>query len=137
MKIEYLPHTADIRMRVIAASIPDLFTAAMRGMSDVLSETSCEEPIISDNHQELSLQSRDLTCLLVDFLSEVLTLSYTEKCVFCELEIREQSPEFLKARIGGKPVDGFTEEIKAVTYHEAEVVQNDDGLWFTNVVFDI
>jgi SHS2 domain-containing protein len=38
--------------------------------------------------------------------------------------------------IRGCPVDHFNDDIKAVTYHGAEVV-NDAGKWRTPVIFDI
>ncbi len=32
---------------------------------------------------------------------------------------------------------GYEEEIKAVTYHEAEVIQNHKGIWEMIVIFDL
>jgi SHS2 domain-containing protein len=85
----------------------------------------------------LQLQSVDTTVLLVDFLSEVLTLSHEEKAVFCALEVQQLNETAIAAQIAGRPADGFAEDIKAVTYHEAEVRQNDAGKWETMLIFDI
>ncbi len=137
MKIEFLPHTADIRMKIQADTLPLLFTAGMRGMSQVLKEGRCDDEVSRNLKKIITVSAPDRTCLLVDFLSEVLSFSYTEKAVFCEMVALEFSEHLLSAEISGIRVNGFSEEIKAVTYHEAEVKQNPSGLWETMIVFDI
>lgn len=138
MKFEFLPHTADIRMRIEAETLPQLFQAGLRGMSQILKEEHCLGDQKQDLRRVFAINATDVTCLLIDFLSEVLTLSYTEKSVFCELNFVDFSEKLISAEISGTAIpDGFDEEIKAVTYHEAAVTQNADGLWETIVVFDI
>lgn len=138
MKFEYLPHTADIRMRIEADSLPLLFKAGLNGMNHILKEKHCVDDQKRDLRRNLTITALDVTCLLIDFLSDVLTLSYTEKSVFCDLSIVEFSEKSISVEISGTAVkDGFNEEIKAVTYHEAAVSQNEKGLWETMVVFDI
>ena len=136
MKYQFLPHTADIRMRIEGDTLPLLFSAGIRGMSQILKEDQCHK-----NHFEvqkvITVNSSDVTCLLIDFLSDVLTYCYTEKAVFCEVNFLEFSHQFLAAEVSGRTVDGFDEEIKAVTYHEAAVSQNKRGKWESIVVFDI
>ena len=136
MKYQFLPHTADIRMKIEAETLPLLFSAGVKGMSQILKEDQCHK-----NHFEvqkvITVSSSDVTCLLIDFLSDVLTYCYTEKAVFCEVNFMEFSHQLLAAEVSGRSVDGFDEEIKAVTYHEAAVSQNNKGIWESIVVFDI
>ncbi len=136
MKYQFLPHTADIRMKIEAETLPLLFYAGVKGMSQILKEDQCHK-----NHFEvqkvITVSSSDVTCLLIDFLSDVLTYCYTEKAVFCEVNFLEFSHQLLAAEVSGRSVDGFDEEIKAVTYHEAAVIQNKIGIWESIVVFDI
>jgi SHS2 domain-containing protein len=42
----------------------------------------------------------------------------------------------LDAELEGHPVVRFGEDVKAVTYHEADV-QERNGLWSTTLVFDV
>lgn len=136
MKYQFLPHTADIRMKIEAETLPLLFSAGIKGMSQILKEDQCRE----DNYEirkVLTVNSSDITCLLIDFLSDVLTFCYTERAVFCEVTFLEFSQKLLAAEVSGKSIDGFDEEIKAVTYHEAAVNQNNKGQWESIVVFDI
>ena len=137
MKFEFLPHTADIRMKIEAETLPQLFNAGLKGMSEILKENHCSQNNEIKIRKITTIKASDVTCLLIDFLSEVLTYSYTENAIFCELNFMEFSEQLLSAEILGSPVDAFSEEIKAVTYHEAAVNRNSSELWETVVVFDI
>ena len=136
MNISYLPHTADIRMRVTAPSLEKLFIRAVEGMNGILKEEFCRLAIPVKNGTTLEFSGTDHTAMLVDFLSEVLSLSYAEKRIFCDIEI-VLSEDRLWARLFGVPVGIFDEEIKAVTYHEAKVDRNDKDEWEATILFDI
>ena len=41
------------------------------------------------------------------------------------------------AEIRGFKVKNFSEDIKAVTYHEAQIKRNKKGQWKTTIIFDI
>jgi SHS2 domain-containing protein len=43
----------------------------------------------------------------------------------------------LEATVYGRKVSGFKEDVKAVTYHEADITENEEGCLETVVVFDI
>jgi len=137
VKIEFLPHTADVEMRVEGSSMEELFVAAIRGMAQVLREGGCS---IRDTYPitlRIEIQAPDLTCLLIDTLSDILALSFINKAVFCEAHFTELTQNHLAAGISGYEVDGFDEEIKAVTYHGADVIQSAGSSWETRVIFDI
>lgn len=137
MKIEFLPHTADVEMRVEGKSIEELFSAAIRGMAQVLREGGCTICDTYPINRKIEIQAPDLTCLLIDTLSDILALSFINKVVFCEAHFTELTRNHLAAGISGYEVDGFDEEIKAVTYHGAQVIQSSDSSWETRVIFDI
>ena len=137
MKIEYLPHTADIRMKVEAASLEELFRAGLLGMSQILNENFCKQKKELPIEVNITISAPDLTCLIVDFLSEVLSSSYTERAIFCKMEVVRISDVAITANLYGAPSTHLDEEIKAVTYHEAQVLQNRARNWETVIVFDI
>lgn len=74
---------------------------------------------------------------MVDFLSEVLSLVEINKEVYTKVNFKKFSQNYLETELEGISVDSFDEDIKAVTYHEADVKRDKDGLWKTNLVFDI
>ena len=137
MKYEFLAHTADIRMRISGTDLADLFNAGLRGMGAVLKANVCssQEPALLE--RSLDVESSDCTALLIDFLSEVLTLCYVENAVFCSVRFRKLSEMALECTVYGYPVDQLDEEIKAVTYTEAHVIRTEAGRWVSDVVFDI
>tara|TARA_R110000765_G_scaffold238296_1_gene340982 strand:+ start:22062 stop:22499 length:438 start_codon:yes stop_codon:yes gene_type:complete len=137
MKIEYLSHTADIRMKIEASHLEELFRAGVIGMSNILKDGFCNQNVQFDHKWILEITALDSTCLLIDFLSEVLSASYAEKAVFCEVDFLDFSPHHTIAEIRGKQIQFFDEEIKAVTYHEADVHKNKRDQWVTLVIFDI
>ncbi len=132
---EFLPHTADIRMRVAAPDLPELFRDALRGMTAVLRpRREDDQPVRRIVH----VDSADLTTLLIDFLNEALALSLTnleayENLVGLELDAESA---VLRAELAGHRASGFEDDVKAVTYHEADVVRDGSG-WQTLIVFDI
>lgn len=136
MNIEYLPHTADIRMRIKATSLKELFLLGLLGMGNILKNGFCEGQLPFDQKFTINLSAQDMTGLLIDFLSEVLSISYTEKMIFCKAEFLVLEKNTANIEIYGRHVGILDEEIKAVTYHEAEV-RKSKGYWETIVVFDI
>lgn len=132
-----LPHTADIRLKVEAGTIAELFEGALAGMGNILSENFCTQSQQHDVVAHVDITAIDITALLIDFLSEVLTLSYVHKAVFCKIQDIVVGGNRINATVRGMRVGGFDEDIKAVTYHEAEVREHKDGRWETMIIFDI
>lgn len=137
MSINYHTHTADVMMLIEAKTLQDLFTEGVIGMSNILKESFCIKPQKIDKKIIIRVLALDCTNLLIDFLSEVLTNSYVENLVFCRFEILEFSENKIVAELSGTHIEWFDEEIKAVTYHEANVIKNKKGLWETSIIFDI
>ena len=133
----FLPHTADVSLLLEADSVEELYLAGLEGMNQILRADFCKKPPAPSLAREIQINSIDPTTLLIDFLSEVLTQAYLEKGLFCEMEILERKDTFIKALIKGCPVPYFEDDIKAVTYHDAEIKQRKDEKWETPIVFDL
>ena len=134
MPYQRIGHTADIRLKVWGKTLEELFSDAMQAMSNIIKEVEVESSNIKRN---ITLKAGDATTLLISFLSEVLLLSHTNKEVYNKVIFVEFSETELKAKIEGVKVNQFDEDIKAVTFHEADVVKNKEEEWETNLVFDI
>ena len=132
---EFLPHTADVRMRVAAPDLPALLGDALRGLMAVLGpHPESDQPA----RRLIAVHSADLTALLIDFLNEALSLALTNLETYDELVVVDLDVEaaVLHAELAGHRVSGFDDDVKAVTYHEADLVR-DGGGWQSLVVFDI
>jgi SHS2 domain-containing protein len=125
---EYLEHTADVRLKVNANCQHQLFNAAIEGMANLIKHNSCPTKNF-DLKEKFEIAAPDSTALLVDFLSEVLTYSQVKKAVYCKATFKKLTDNFLKATIYGTKIESFDEDIKAVTYHEAEIVKDYRAIW--------
>lgn len=135
MSYKILEHTADVRLSVQGKSLGGLFSDAVLGMAQILLQ---EKPGGRQNAKiKIKIESPDVTALLIDFLNEVLTLSHEQKAIFYEVKFSKINEAILEAEIFGKKIDAFNEDIKAVTYHEADVKKNEKGKWETKLIFDI
>ena len=137
VNITQLPHTADIRLQIEAGTLEELFLAGLKGLGSQLKEGLCDQETKFSMQETIQTNSIDTSALLVDFLNDVLTKSYAEQAVFCRAEFSELTDTSVQATVYGQQVDDVDEDIKAVTYHEADVCQNDAGNWQTNLIFDI
>ncbi len=132
-----MAHPADIRMQVEGETLAELFEAAALGMGEILVPGICMGNRSGEIISEIALSAPDVTALLIDFLSEILTRSCEERIIFCRADFMKIEETTIAAKIYGKKVQKFEEDIKAVTYHEAEVKKDENGKWKTMVIFDI
>lgn len=131
---ELIHHTADVRLRVTAPTLDDLFRDAIRGMYAVMrGEARSAERV----RQTIAVDdSADTTSLLVDFLNEVLQRAHVGSELFEDVAFTRFESTSLTAELEGTADAEFEEDVKAVTYHEAEV-RFVNGQWTTMLVFDL
>lgn len=131
---QMLGHTADIRLKIEASTLEELFSVALEGMNAIIKKESVSD---GGSKKMIEIKSVDATALLIDFLNEVLYQSHSSGELYIRVDFLEFSDTVLKAEIYGNKVKEFDEDIKAVTYHEAEIIKNEKGDYETIIVFDI
>ena len=132
-KYEILEHKADLKIRAFGRTKEELFSNILLGMAENQKATLLPEQAKRD----LKIKSPDLPSLLVDFLSEVLYLSQVNKEVYKEVKFKEFTDNEIKGELIGQKVESFGEDIKAVTYHDLDIHQENNGVWQATVLFDI
>jgi SHS2 domain-containing protein len=130
---EIVPHTADVRLRVASASLEDLFEEAGHALM-VVSELSGASGTAES--RAMMVESVDQTSLLIDFLNELVAILHVEHLAFAGFSAATIEETRLAARVKLARVVGWDEDIKAVTYHEANVTHEGE-LWRTMIVLDI
>lgn len=131
---ELIHHTADVRVRVTAASLEDLFRDAVKGMYAVMRGAPHGGERVT---RTIDVdESADTTSLLVDFLNEVLNRAQIGRELFEAVTFTRFDATSLTAELHGSRPAEFEEDVKAVTYHEADV-RNVNGAWTTMLVFDL
>ena len=84
----------------------------------------------------VDIQAPDRTSLLVDFLNEILSAAHISRSCFDRFDLTRLTDTQLAATVAGRTDARFDHDVKAVTYHEAEV-RCENGVWSTMLVFDI
>lgn len=134
MVYQVLGHIADLRLKVSAKTKENLFKQALKGMMSILKEKPSEKEKIQ---KEIEIKSPDLVSLLVDFLNEALYEAYANKAIFPAVEFEVFEENKLKGKIFGyKAKEGFDKDIKAATYHEAEIKEI-NGNYEVMLVLDV
>lgn len=133
---EILAHTSDFRLKVWDKDLEMLFLSALHGMNSVL-KSNYNELNNFELSKKIKVTSIDSSMLLIDFLSEVLTLSHSNKAIFNFVEFFQIDGTSLDAEIKGEKINEFDEDIKAVTYTENYITKNKNGFLESIIVFDI
>lgn len=135
MPYSFVEHTADIRMKVKGPTLKKIFKDALLGMVKILNPLKLpdKQPVMRKIH----IVAPDPTALMVDFLNEALTLMHSRREAYVRVNFQSLTQKELQATLMGFKVGGFGEDIKAVTYHEAQVKRGSRGTWQTYIIFDI
>jgi SHS2 domain-containing protein len=127
-------HTADWALRVRGRDLRELLVNAARGMNHLI--VSDLDAVPTDVQRCVVLDAFDAESLLVEWLSELAYWAESEMLVFREFDLREVTSDRLEALVRGGHATGLQKHIKAVTYHDLEIVEREGGLEVT-VVFDV
>lgn len=134
---EQVPHTADMTLRVTANSLKHLFEAALEGMFTISGPRySNADRAPQPRKDSVEISAKDTESLLVDFLSHALALSDIYNQAYIQAQIHSIDPTHISANLLGSPIDGFTIEIKAVTFHGLHITQK-EAVFQAEIVFDI
>ncbi len=143
-KFEFLSHTADVKIRVYGKNLKEIINNSLLALKNFwkpkLTKTKIEKKIKIEANDEINL--------LIDFLSEVLSETYLEKAIFVKFETYADSADFmqtsadknkfmqrintdfhadkrglysLSGKIIGYKFTSLSKDIKAITYHQANL----------------
>lgn len=134
MRFKILEHKADLKIRAFGRDKKELFENMMIGMQQALRP----EYKIQNAKRKIKIKSRDLSSLLVDFLSEINYLNEVHKEVYQSVQFAKFSDTKLEGEIFGRKVERFGLVIKGVTYHNLDISQRSkDKIWEATILFDI
>jgi SHS2 domain-containing protein len=134
---ETFDHTADLGLRIRAASLDTLFGEAAQALfATIVTDLATVRPVVV---RELTLPADDRDLLLFDWLNHLLAWWDTEHLLFGKFEVRVND-QGLAGTAWGEPLDRarhqLEHEVKAITYHGLRVEPADGG-WLAEVIVDI
>jgi SHS2 domain-containing protein len=116
-KFEFLSHTADVKIKVYGKNLKEIINNSLLALKSFwkpkLTKTKIEK--------EIKIESNNEVNLLIDFLSEVLAETYIEKAIFIKFEPQELVSYSLSGKIIGYKFTSLSKDIKAITYHQANL----------------
>ncbi len=134
---EVFEHTADLGLRVKAASLNDLMADAASGLfSMIVVNLDDVERVVTKTYKVLGNQP---DYLLFDWLTELLYTFDTERLVLADFKVHLDESG-LTATCRGEPIDrekhDLDHEVKAITYHQLRVDETEAG-WVAELIVDI
>lgn len=131
---EEIEHMADWALRVRGRDWPEFLANAAQGLVSLLVADPAAVPL--EIQRQVELDAFDGESLLVNWLSELAYWAEADLLVFRQFDLVEVTPIHLQAAVQGGHVSNLQKHIKAVTYHNLEIVRTDEGFEAT-IVFDV
>lgn len=125
-------HIADLAIRVWGKDFNTILARAAEGLYTVM---GVKYDTTSQNEREIILENLNQENLLVDFLSELLYLSENDH-LFLDSMLFKERKDVIVVKAKTHKIQSIEREIKAVTYHQLEVIENNMG-FETTITFDI
>lgn len=136
---EVIDHTADVGFRVQGSSLAGLFVNAAEALFDIT--ISSKRPFIPAIDVPIMIEAPSVDQLLVRWLQELLYIYEMRHLILKNFWIDEIDERHLIGSAKGSKFDSIRHSqklsIKAVTYHQLEVVKDESGRWHAKVIFDI
>ncbi|MDD1713587.1 MAG: archease [Methanoregulaceae archaeon] len=130
-------HTADLGVEIYGRTKKDLFTNAAFAVFDLMADLNTVE---ARETWPISVEGADSVDLLINYLREALDLFNGKKLLLKTFTIHEIEEGRLSGEGRGETYDParhrLKREIKAATYHQAEVREGPKG-WTARVIFDV
>ena len=124
---EIVEHTADVGLRVRAATLSALFTEAALGLMSVITDPG---RVRATNMREVRLEAPEAAELLRAWLAEINVLHEVHGEVYSGFEVATDG-RTLTGRLLGEPFDPARHErraeVKAVTWHGLHLETTTDG----------
>ncbi|MDE0085482.1 MAG: archease [Candidatus Poribacteria bacterium] len=135
---EYIEHTADAGMRVRGNTLKSLFNNAAQGLFEMIAVV---DTIDETSSIDVDIAADSVEMLFVKWLDELVFRHETDEIFFKRSDIQHIETTEFSAQVYGEPTNFdkhvvYT-EIKAVTYHQLYVIQNPNGVWEAQVIFDL
>ncbi len=144
MGVEFLEHTADVRLRITAGGAEELLAEAARGFYAVLLAEDSRGRIEAREERRVDLEAPDGEAVLVDFLNELIWRFDAEKLLLPFVKVEEArltaGEGRVRATLAGERFDparhALATQVKAATYRGLRMVRSGGDL-AVEVILDL
>lgn len=134
---EHFEHQADIGVRGFGGSVEAAFEQAGLALVAVVVPLERVEPV---SRIEVQCEAPNIELLLADWLNSIIREMAIRKMVFSRCRVRLQGLQ-LYGELWGEPMEQLRHEpaveVKAATYYQLRVWQDESGQWGAQCVVDV
>jgi SHS2 domain-containing protein len=134
---EAFEHTADVGLRIRAASLEETIAESCRGLFSLL--VANLDAVRPEHTEVVTIAGDEPPLLMFDCLNELLYIFATRRLLFSQFGV-ERTADGLRVTAGGEPIDEsrhrLEHEVKAITYHGLRCEPSDHA-WLAEVILDI
>jgi SHS2 domain-containing protein len=142
MSFRFLDHTADVKVEVIGRTYEEAFEVAGQVMTELVTDIS---EVDAKEKRSIAVAGEDLYALLYEWLEALIVLFGAEDLIFSRFKvfkIEQKNNEWhLVGEVWGETFDLDKHqqgtEIKAITYSEMEIQEEEESKVRLQFVFDI
>lgn len=126
-------HTGEVKVRLQAPQLSELFVEAARALCELLGTASADPPT---EWQRVTVIARDRDALLVAWLNELIARTEIDHCLYREVTIHDLTEQRLDASIRGVAFRETRTAVKAATFHGLRIAAGSAGASAT-IVLDV
>ena len=127
-----IEHIADRAVQVWASTPAQLLQEAARAMFSLMADLSAIAPL---QRHEVTLDAEELESALINWLNELLFWRETRQEMYSQFSVSLEGRQ-VKGWFAGQPALPTAAVVKAATFHDLRVRQDEAGLWRATIVFD-
>ncbi|MEA3378097.1 MAG: archease [Nanoarchaeota archaeon] len=124
MSFEYLPHTADRKIKATGKNLAEAFGEGALAVYNSIVDIKEVKPI---KEKVFKIEAESKEAILYDFIDELLFILDTEEFIGCRIKDIELIDNKFKATIVGDSYKNYEHrgDVKAMTYSEMEIKDNE------------
>ena len=122
------------RIILEASSFNKLCKESLMVMANELKSRGCRKPTHYDCTMHICVNASERNTMLIDFLSQVLILTYAHHTIFCSMYIKELTEKKLEAQLYGYWFDSFDNKIKRIAEQASSLKRNEDGFYTASLL---
>jgi SHS2 domain-containing protein len=130
-------HSGDVGIEITGRCLEEFFHNAALGLFSLMHRRA---DVRGDVRREVRIEADSLDEVLVDWLSEIITLSASHNEIYGDARISNASECYVDAVLMGSKLDPAKHdlrfEVKAATYHGLRVERSPEG-YTGRVIFDL
>jgi SHS2 domain-containing protein len=129
----FVEHTSEVELRLDAPTLAALFVEAGRALAELmLVEVTGPEMV----RERVTVAAPDRAALLAAWIDELIFRAEIQKAVFTRFDVARIDEREIDAEIGGIADPVIKTAVKAATFHDLRVAE-ENGRWVATVVLDV